>query len=237
MKRLIAVLILTFSAASARAHFIWLLPVDDRNAEEVRMVFSDTLAPDDNVPITKIAQTKLFGRAPNGDTFQVKMIEAKDAYRVTLAKDGLLLVAGTCNYGVIDKKGESFLLMYHPKTTQKKGFVKEAPAWLFKGTSDLPLEFVAVDGGKPVYKVLWQGKPAADVEVVLHVPGLDKAIERKTDANGQFELAEPRKGGIYGMRARFVERKEGELDGKKNREIRHYATFTFYVPQRLLDKK
>lgn len=237
MKCLIAVVAFACAAASARAHFIWLLPVDDRNAEEILMVFSDALAPDDSVPITKIAQTKLFGRAPNGDPFPVRMIQAKDAYRVTLAKDGLLLVAGTCNYGVIDKKGESFLLMYHPKTMQKKGFAKQPPDWLFKGTSDLPLEFVAADGGKPVYKVLWRSKPRADVEVVLQVPGLDKTIERKTDANGQFELAEPKLGGIYGMRAKFVERKEGELDGKKYREIRHYATFTFYVPQRFVDKK
>jgi uncharacterized GH25 family protein len=237
MKRLIAVLVLTCWAASAHAHFIWLLPSDDRNAEEVRMVFSDTLAPDDGVPITKIAQTKLFGRAPNGDTFQTKMIQAKDAYRVTLAQDGLLLVAGTCNYGVIDKKGESFLLMYHPKTIQKKGFIKEVPTWLFKGTPSIPLEVVAVDGKKPVYMVLWQGKPATDVEVVLHVPGIDKTIERKTDGNGQFELVEPKTGGIYGVRAKFVERKEGELDGKKYREIRHYATFALYVPQRFVDKK
>ena len=82
---------------------------------------------------------------------------------------------------------------------------------------------------KAACTIFWQGKPAADVEVALIVPGMEKTIERKTDAKGQVEFPEPKAAGGYGIRARFVEAKEGELDGKKYKEIRHYATFSMHV--------
>ena len=45
-----------------RAHFIWLVPEGDNTAAAL-MIFSDTLEPDGNVPVKKIAHTKLFARA------------------------------------------------------------------------------------------------------------------------------------------------------------------------------
>ena len=63
---------------------------------------------------------------------------------------------------------------------------------------------------------------------------MDKA-ERKTDAAGEFEL-EPKAGGLFGVRAKYVEAKAGEHDGKKYKEVRHYATFTFHVRRGLSSK-
>src|SRR5581483_7013956 len=102
-------------------------------------------------------------------------------------------------------------------------FVKNA---LAKPWDKLPLEILpvlkSVDQQRCV--VLWQGKPLADAEVTLYVPGTDKPVEKKTDDKGQFTLDKPTKSGVYGLRARHVEKKEGELDGKKYKEVRHYAT-------------
>ena len=61
------------------------------------------------------------------------------------------------------------------------------------------------------------------------MPGKDKPVELKTDKEGLFAMERPVKSGIYGIRARYVEKKDGELDGKKYKEVRHYATFTFPI--------
>src|SRR5262249_9389231 len=37
--------------------------------------------------------------------------------------------------------------------------------------------------------------------------------------------------GSYGLRVRHVEAREGELDGKKYKEVRHYATLVFEVEE------
>src|SRR5262249_38768772 len=62
------------------------------------------------------------------------------------------------------------------------------------------------------------------------VPGIDKHVERKTDTDGLFELVEAKAAGIYGIRAALIEPKEGERDGKKYKEVRHYATAAFATP-------
>jgi uncharacterized GH25 family protein len=234
MKPLLSLSILIAAALPLRAHFIWLIPDDDRSTGAFQMVFSDELGPDDQVPITKIAKTELFARAGGkGERVKVQATEAKHSYQVTHEGTGLVMVAGTCRYGVVAKgKGKPFLLEYHPKAYTRKGFVKDRAGWLMEANPELPLEIMPVDAKKPQAKVLWRGKPAADVEVVLHVPGIKESIKRTTNNEGLIEIVEPKAGGAYGLRARFVENKSGELDGKKYEEIRHYATFTFYIPAR-----
>src|SRR5262249_61256545 len=123
----------------------------------------------------------------------------------------------------------AFLLNYYargfagikPKEGPDPKFIENV---LTKPWDKLPLEVLPVLEGKPQGKVIWQGKPVADAEVTLLVPGKDKPVELKTDKDGLFALEEPTVSGLYGVRARHVEKKEGELDGKKYKEVRHYAT-------------
>jgi uncharacterized GH25 family protein len=230
MRTTLALCLLLTAAAPARAHFIWLVPESDKGA--ALMVFSDTLEPDANVPVKKIAHTKLFARGGvKGEALSVQVDEVKDAFRASVAKpvEGPLMIAGVCEYGVVSKgKDEPYLLMYYPKTILWPSPTKERPEWMFDGTDRLPLEIVPVFGGKQRRaKVLWHGKPAADVEVVLSVPGAKEPVELKTDQEGLFEAPEPMAAGVYAGRARFVEAKGGELGGKKYKEVRHYATMTF----------
>jgi uncharacterized GH25 family protein len=229
MRMSLAACVLLVLVGSARAHFIWLVPEPDKGT--VQMIFSDTLEPDANVPIKKIAATKLFARVgAKGETVKVKMDEAKDFFRVSFEKpqDETAMIAGVCQVGVVSKgKAEPFLLFYYPKLVLRLGSAKESPAWLFDGSSQLPLEIVGSRDKKGMARVLWKGKPAAGVGVELTVPGVAKAVERKTDADGTFELAKPEKNGVFGIRATFIEAKAGELDGKKYKEIRHHATATF----------
>jgi hypothetical protein len=228
MRMTLAACLLLVLAGFSRAHFIWLTPEKDKNT--ALMIFSDSLEPDVKVPITKIAQTKLFARVgAKGETAKVNVDEAKNAYRVSLDKDvaGPYMIGGVCQYGVVSKgKNDPYRVVYYPKLVVLGGALKEHPAWLTEGTSALRLEIVAADK-KGKARVIWNGKPAADVEVELTVPGIAKTIARKTDADGLFDLTAAAANGVYGIRAAFIEAQEGVLGGKKYTEIRHHATASF----------
>lgn len=235
MKRILAVLAFLAAALPAQAHFIWLLPPKDQSGNQVQMVFSDTLAPDANVPIAKIEKTKLFGRTSKGETVPVKMKEGKDFYEIIAETKGdpLFMVAGTCQYGVISKgKGDPFLLVYHPKTLLLQNFARETKKWLSETNSQLPLEIVPVEADKPTCRVYWNGKPAAGVEVTLIVPGVEKKIELKTGDDGNVVVMgdrDQKSPGYVGVLAKMVEPKMGKLDDKEYKEIRHYATLTIHT--------
>ncbi|MCI0377985.1 MAG: DUF3386 family protein [Gemmataceae bacterium] len=221
MKRLLACLIVLALTLPAQAHFLWLLPQKDR----VIMVFSDELAPDENVPITKVAKTKFFGRGADGVSFAVKAKEDKHSYLIEAVAKMPYEIAGICQYGVLAKgKADPFLLNYYARAVV--GDI-QASSIIWDGWSELPLEVLPAKSAKRAVKVLWQGKPAAKVEVVLSVPGVDALITKSSDEKGLVELETPKETGIYGIRAKFVENKAGELGGEKYKEIRHYSTFTF----------
>src|SRR5688500_14593447 len=110
---LAAVLLLAGTALPAPAHFVWIVPTDA--AGNAQVIFSDTLEPDDNVPITKIAATHLFLRGADKDR-PLKLAEGKHAYKVTLPGSGPAVIGGSCDYGVL-LKGDAgpFRLQYHAK--------------------------------------------------------------------------------------------------------------------------
>lgn len=231
MRRLLALCTLLVTAVSAPAHFIWLVPGAGGASDTLRMVFSDTLEPDEGVPIAKVAQTKLFARAgADGAAVPVQMTTEKHSIRVTLkAATGPVVVGGVYRYGVLARgKGQPFLLMYYPKTLVP-GSDSKLTAWVAKGSSQLPFEIVPAGGKRGQFRVLWQGKPADGAEVTLQVPGLDDQEDQKTKADGLFTVPAASRSGVLAIRAKYVEKKAGALDGKKYAEVRHYATFTMPV--------
>src|SRR5262249_48899790 len=113
-----ALLLLAAAALPARAHFIWIVPDKGTGPRPTaQVVFSDGLAPDSNVPVTKIAQTELFQRGADGKEAPLKWVEGKDAYVVTLPDGQMRMVGGVCTYGVVQRgKDGPFLLRYYAKT-------------------------------------------------------------------------------------------------------------------------
>lgn len=209
MKHVFAVATVLVAALTAQAHFIWLAPID---GNRVRMVFSDDTEPDENVPIKKIAQTRVHIRT--GDkTVAADKMAGDDHYLIALPGAGSAEVGAVCEYGVLAKGGNPFLLCYYAKT-----LVKDAAA---QGLNH-PLEIFPVTAG--TFEVRWQAKPASGLEVVVNAPGQETSTV-KTDGAGRFTVA-PAKTGVLRMRAKHVEAKTGERDGKEFREIRHYATLT-----------
>ena len=231
MKRFLACLTVLAFALPAQAHFIWLLP-HESGQSTARMVFSDELAPDKNVAVTKIAKTKLTACGLDGAPCKTKSSQYDHWYEaIADGKTDTKVLGGTCQYGVLAKgKAEPFLLMYYAKTLVGKnpGFdlkATQTPDFV-KGWKALPLEIDFVGGKENTFRVLWQGKPLSKAEVVLLVPGLEEAVTKTTDADGAFDLVPAKSPGLYGIRARHIEKKEGELDGKAYKEIKHYSTLT-----------
>jgi hypothetical protein len=226
-----ALLCLAAAAAPAHGHFIWIVPGEGGT---VRLVFSDSPKPDDPALLAKIAHAQLMVRGTDGTLAPPQLKQAKDALEAAVPGTGLREVAAVCQYGVVQRgKAEAFLLKYYAK-----GFVgvqpeRGVPGLFWQSWDKLPLEIVPLEdkGDRSAARVLWHGKPLAEAEFVLLVPGKDKPVEGKTDADGLIALPRPSGGGTYAIRVKHTEAKDGELGGKKYKEVRHYATLTLEIPK------
>lgn len=201
-------------------HFVFFVP--DNASGTVRAVFSDTLKPDERVAIEKIDNTKLFLIDAAGKELAVKWTADKAGafYKIELPGSGSRMLGGITDYGIL-QRGDSkpFWLRYYPKT-----IVGEIPA-AEKATlgERVPVEIVPViAGGKIRFQALTAGKPVANAEISVMVPGEEKAQDLKTDEKGFTAPFE--KAGQYGVRFRQIELKSGDDKGKKYEELRHYAT-------------
>jgi uncharacterized GH25 family protein len=222
IRRLTSLVVLLLAAPLARAHFIWIVP--DKDGASAQVVFSDGPKPDDPKLLAKIAKTDVFARSADGKTTNVKWTEGKDAYLVTSAnKQKWLGLAAVCRYGVTQRgKAEPFLLNYYAACV----IPAKETAYADKTWEQLPLQFVRLDATR--FQVVWQGKPLADAEVAIEAPGEDKGQETKADAKGMVTVSAT-KPGLYGLRARHVEAKGGDLDGKTYKEVRHYSTLVVHL--------
>jgi uncharacterized GH25 family protein len=214
MRRMFGALLVGLLAASAaQGHFPFIVP--DGDGSKAKVVFSDSLEPDTNVNIEKLADTKLTLRDAGGKDAPLEWKKGDGFYAVALPGTGTRVVYGVTDYGVL-QKGDTkpFRLVYYPKAAVG------GPAKAVGGA--LRLEIVAAAApGKTKFQVLAEGKPAADLEVTVMVPGGSKKAV-KTDNEGYTpEFAET---GKYGVYARWTEAKAGEHAGKKYDEVRHYAT-------------
>jgi hypothetical protein len=232
MKRLVTVALLLAVAVAApvRAHFIWILPPANPD-EPARLVFSDSLRPDNPALLKKIAHTELFVVDSSGHATPLKLTEAKESLDALVPPgDGMRLLGGVCRYGVTQRGStEPFLLMYYPKSViNMPGLVGREPGTLLSKAADkLPLQVVTAGGMK--VRVLWQGKPLAGAEITAHLPGQDNAVTGKAGPDGSFVLQRPTVDGTVGIRVNHTEDAPGELDGKKYKTVRHYATLTFPI--------
>jgi len=212
MRLLLAGLTLLASVAAAAAHMVLIVPQADGKSAIV--VFSDSLDPDDNVKIDKIAGLKLLARI--GD--KSVPVEAKVAeHKLTVELPAnTRFVAGTVTYGISGKATPASLLVYHPKAVL---LGTGADATIGK---DAAVEIVPVTaGGKTRFLVLAAGKPVADSEGTITLPDgkKEKATTDKDGFTKSFEAT-----GRYAAYFKFVEKKDGEHTGVKYAEIRHYAT-------------
>jgi uncharacterized GH25 family protein len=225
----LSLVFVVLAAVPAPAHFIWIVPY--KNGATAKVVFSEIPEPDDPKYLDKITRTQLYLRGTDGKDTLWAWTKGKEAFQVTVPHKGPRMVGAVCSYGVLLKEGEvPYLLRYYAKACLPEpgheGF-KPLPSQAWER---LPLEIVQAEGKDlRQFKVLWQGKPLAGAEVAFLPPGNEKLEKRKTSKEGIFD-AGSFKAGVYGFRAKHVEVKDGEHDGKKYREIRHYSTVVVELP-------
>lgn len=224
MKRMFGALAVgLLAAAAAQAHFPFIVPAADGTSAVV--VFSDDLNPDPNVNVEKLANTKLFVRDAGGKDAPLDWKKGDGFYTVAVPGSGPRVVYGVTEYGVLQKgDAKPFRLVYLPKAVVGGGTAKAVG-------EPLKVEILAAgEAGKTRFQVLSGGKPAAEAEVTVLVPGDDKKATKmttKTDRDG-FTPAYPA-AGRYGVFARVTDAKGGEFAGKKFEETRYYATLVIDV--------
>jgi uncharacterized GH25 family protein len=217
MRTLGAAVVGLLAAAAAQAHFAYIVP--DADGAKAKVVFSDTLEPDTNVKIEKIANTKLTLRDAAGKDSPLAWTPGEGFYAVNVPGSGPRTVFGVTEYGVL-AKGDSkpYLLAYYPKAVIG-GAAKPVGAKLELA--------VAGESGKTRFQVLAEGKPVAGAEYSVLVPGAGKKAG-KTDPDGFTEVFAAN--GRYGVYTKQVVAKGGEYNGKRYEEARSYATLVADVP-------
>lgn len=213
MRRFMAIAALSVVLASvAEAHFVFVVP---EASGKVSVVFSDSLAPDEDVPVTKIAGLKLFGRDAAGKEGPVTLVAGKAAL-TGQATRGTATLYGSVKYGVMKKgEGKPYLLAYHPKAVVATGGPETVG-------EKLPVELVAAAEGKGLrFRFLAAGKPVAEAEVNIHKP--DGGKEKVTTGKDGWTPAVEGQG-RFGAWAKNIEAATGEHEGQKYEEVRNYAT-------------
>ncbi len=208
-------------AATAQAHFVFVVPSAD--GKSLTAVFSDDTSPDENVPISRIAGLKLAVRGVTGPETPVPLETGKNALSGGLPGDGPRVVFGAVEYGVLAKgEGKPYLLAYLPKAVV--GPINGRPI-----VTNAAVELVPEPlGGRVAFKLLAAGKPVADAEVTVTTPD-GKKVKVKTAADGRTPgFAGSGRFVVFG---KHVEPTAGEKDGKKYDEVRRYATLVVTVDE------
>jgi uncharacterized GH25 family protein len=220
-RSLAALALVAALSATATAHFVFIVP---ESANKARVVFSDSLAPDKNVSVEKIAGTTLLMRDARGKAspkaWALVWTKGENSYAIEIPGTGSRVVYGVTDYGVVQKgSAKPYLLRYYPKALV--GPIPEDGGKLGKHQD---VEIVpVVSGGKVAFEVLAHARPVADAEVhVLQKSGAEKLI---TDAKGRTKAVEVK--GQCGVYVRHVEKKAGKVGGKDYDEVRQYATLVF----------
>jgi uncharacterized GH25 family protein len=218
MRFLTAIVLAVGLAATAPAHFVFVY-VD---GAEAKLVFGHKAEPDAKASAARCEKTTLTARDTTGKETKLTVDKGNgNFYRAKLPAGKPMVVFGTTEAGVTQFADNPPLLSwYYPKVIVGDPFVKGTEVG-----AGVPLDVIPVrDGSKVRFKVLASGKPAADIEVTIGLPGNDedKAPVVKTDKDGLTEAFAER--GRYCVAARRSEDKPGELRGKKYSAVRYTAT-------------
>ncbi len=210
----LTLLLAGLSAAAASAHFVYVVPAAD--GKSAKVVFSDSLDPDDGVPLAKLNGLTLTAVGADGTVSPVATTPG-EAFLAASFPVPPRLVAGTLVYGLAGKGPKPALLVYHPKAV----FGKAAPAALTLGaTAELEAVPEWTPGGVR-FRLLAKGKPVAGADGSVLRPDGDKEAVT-TDADGYTKPFAA--SGRYGVWLRHTTPTAGEHAGKKYDEVKRYAT-------------
>jgi hypothetical protein len=233
MKRLCSALLLTgVVVLPARAQVVWVLPGGaGEEKPAARLIFSDKPEAGKPGPLAEIGSVEVFVRGRGGEAEPVKYTKGKDALLVPEVGSGLWEVIGLGRRGVAgDGQAPAALVHYYAKTYVGLTPPQMPPLGYLREWRGMQLEVVSIlDQQGFRAQAVWRGRPLARCAYTLFVPGKEKPVEGRANADGLFWLEESTAGGQYGICLRHVEARAGEYKGKKYKEVRHYSTITFPV--------
>jgi hypothetical protein len=181
------------------------------------LTFGET--PDEKTPkdlVPKLATA----RAWDGAGHTVALTQGQGGWTGQAAA-GSKTVAVTQSWEVVDRSGDgtgAFLLEYYAKGGTG---LKETAADL-----QLPFElFARQEAGQLVATVRLHGTALPGSPVHISLPS-GRSVDRTSDAQGEVRF-DPDGKGLYGLRARWINERKGQSEGKAYGEVRHYTTLTF----------
>jgi hypothetical protein len=213
-------------AARAEGHFLFTRicpPAEGGRAAEV--YFSEYATAGDPRYIDKVAAAEFTIQTAPGKSRELPMRRLSDRLRAHVPASGAMQVAGTLDYGALDRPGApTFLLRHYSKAVS--GSADDVNAFTPTGT---PIELVATfQPDQVMLTALLNGQPLPNVQI--DTVDADLAGEQlKTDDAGKATF-KPSGPGIYCVYVGHTLPTPGEHRGKPYKEIRQFATLTFSWP-------
>lgn len=213
-------------AATANAHFIWLAPGESGGAATVNVYFGEDATDDSPEYLSRVKGVSVFRISGAEEAAAVGLKTTDESISATIEPGEQFIYVASHDLGVMDRGDSRFRLMYYAKT----GPNASSKAWQTAiCTDDLKLDVVpSVKDGNVTVKVCFAERPVAGIQIKAVRPGAED-IETESDENGTatFAVADA---GLYSIRARHIEAKAGEVNGKAYPETRHYSTVSVIVP-------
>jgi formylmethanofuran dehydrogenase subunit E len=209
-----ALVIACLSGSAVRAHELWFQPSGEHVAA-VRLTFGDSPAPGEAERVAEIAHAKVWG---DGVPLQVNRLP--DGLEARLPESRPAVLSAYADRGIVDYQGDSFVIYL---AAYAQAMPVKSPDALRLGLADdqLRLLLVASDGGPPVVRAIWNGKPAVDV--VVHVFRAGASTEVRTDARGEMPCPDVSKGPVS-LLAVLMDKTPGKRDGREYTHTRYKAT-------------
>ena len=172
--------------------------------------------------VSEIAHTKVW---IDGKSVDIKRLP--DGLEVKLPTKRHEIISAYADRGIIDYQGDSFIITL-AAYAQSRPVKKIDDLKLGLDDDQLRLLLVASDGGSPVVKAIWKGKPVADA-VVKVFRGTAESTEFHTDAKGEIACPDLKRGGVS-LLAQVEDKTPGKRDGKAYSKTRYKATLTL-IPE------
>lgn len=210
------------------AHFLWLSPAPGKPAV-VELHFSEDAAEPEAKFLERLAGIEAVWHKDSQTSEKLEVKKTDRALEVTAGEPAGCVVT-TRKWGVLDKNGAKYKLMYYGKCL----LGGEPSRWLTTPVAAQRLDLVpAWKDGQAGVVAYWNGQPLANAEVTVD-PFTGESIKGMTSAEGRFEF--PATTGLTSVRVKQVEAGAGEEDGKPFAETRHYASLVFSLPEARVDR-
>lgn len=222
---LLSITLVLAATQVASAHFPWLeVKRGSGNEAALHCYFGEGPGDADGELISYVLKAKVWRVPGRGDAAELSLEKGKDSLEAPLEEsqvDSIFVLKH--DLGVMNRGDADFLLRYYSKTGPSP------TSWAWKRAKTEKLQDLnvtpSISDGELEVAVTFNGEPVKDSEVTLYrVSGEDVKLSTNESGIATHKLDS---NGINAVRAKHIEKRSGEVDGKKFDDVRHFATVTF----------